>query len=244
VDKNNNIPNSFDLPEGYFKNSKAGILNKIEWMQEHEAYPFLAKLDKASGFIVPENYFSENVSKLELLDTPVLNSYKKEIAFEIPQNYFEENKARLISIVADDDMSAYPTLSSIEKKNPFATKEDYFETSKRTMLGNNRNEGGATILSLFTKPVRYAAAAVLMITIGLWIYNSYVRTEITTDECTTLACLEKKEIMKFKFENIDMDELNDAAVDLNKLEKNLKEEKTDTTTTADSTDDALLDLIE
>ena len=61
-------------------------------MQEHEAYPFLAKLDKASGFIVPENYFGENASKLETLDTPVLNSYKKELAFEVPQNYFEESK--------------------------------------------------------------------------------------------------------------------------------------------------------
>ncbi len=214
-------------------------------MQEHGAYPMLSKLDKSSGFIVPENYFNGNASKLELLDTPTLNSYKKENAFTVPENYFEESKSRLISIVEDDDMSAYPTLSSIEKKNPFVTSENYFEKSKETILGDNKNEGGARIISLFTKPMRYAAAAVLMITIGLWIYNSYFKTEIGTEECTTLACLEKKEIMKFKYENIDTDELNDAAVDLSKLEKNLNnEEKKDTTKTADSTDEALLDLIE
>jgi hypothetical protein len=51
--------------------------------------------------------------------------------------------------------------------------------------------------------------------------------------------------MKFKYENIDTDELNDAAVDLNKLQKNLnKTERTDTTKKADSTDEALLDLID
>lgn len=214
-------------------------------MQEHEAYPVLGKMDKASGFIVPENYFSENAGKLELLDTPTLISYRKENVFEVPQHYFEETKTRLISIVADDDMSTYPTLSSIEKKNPFVTSKNYFERSKEAILDNNKNEGSARIISLFTKPVRYAAAAVLMITIGVWIYNSYFRTEIGTEECTTLACLEKKEIMKFKYENIDTDELNDAAVDLSKLEKNLnKEERNDTTKTADSTDEALLDLME
>lgn len=221
-------------------------------MQEHEAFPLLSKLDKASGFIVPENYFNENAFKLELLDAPTLNSFKKENAFEIPVGYFVESKTRLTTIVADDDLNAYPTLSSINKTNPFVTSENYFEKSKKTILnktlhvgGNTNNSGGAKIISLFTKPVRYAAAAMLMISIGLWIYNSYFRTEIATEECTTLACLEKKEIMKFKYENIDMDELNDAAVDLKKLEKNLNTiEKKDTTKTADSTDEALLDLID
>jgi hypothetical protein len=245
VDKNNNIPNSFDLPEGYFRNSKAGILNKIEWMQEHEAFPVLKSLSRESGFTIPENYFDLSASKLELVDAPVLNSYPKQNVFEVPQNYFEENKTRIVSLIEErDELSAYPTLSSIERTNPFVTGENYFETSKNKILGK-KNEGGAKIISLFGKPLRYAAAAVLMISIGLWMYTSYFKTTEVLNECTTLACLEKREILKFKYENIDTDELIDAAVDLNKLEKNLnKTEKNDTTKAADSTDEALLDLID
>lgn len=215
-------------------------------MQEHTAYPVLSSLNKESGFIVPANYFNESASHLELLNTPTLQNIRKKNVFDVPSDYFERNKKQLIVSIEDvNELQAYPTLSSINKVNPFVTSENYFEKNKGTILGKNTNQGGAKIISLFSKPMRFAAAAVLMITIGLWIYNSYFKTvEITEEDCTTLACLEKREIMKYKLENFDAEEILDAAVDLNKLEKNLNKIGQDSLKTADSTDEALLDLME
>lgn len=215
-------------------------------MQEHAAYPVLSSLNKENGFVVPENYFNKSASHLELLNTPTIQSIAKRNVFEVPSNYFENNKTRLISTTEEsNELHAYPTLSAIEKVNPFITGENYFEKNKETILGKITSSGGAKIISLFGKPMRYAAAAVLMITIGLWIYNSYFKTvEITEENCTTLACLEKREIMKYKLENFDAEEILDAAVDLKKLEKNLNKIGQDSLKTADSTDEALLDLME
>jgi len=253
VDNNNNIPNSFDLPEDYFKNSKAGILHKIEWMQEHEAYPMLSALNKEHGFIIPENYFNSSTSRLELLDTPILSNTTKINAFEVPADYFAQNALQIISnIEGAEELSAYPSLNSIEKVNPFITSENYFETTKQTTLAKNlptgkagSNEGGAKIISLNRKPLWFAAAAVLTITFSLWIYDSFVKEPISIDDCTTLACLEKREVIKYKLNNFDTEEILDAAVDLDKLEKSLnKKENTDSLRTADSTDQALLDYID
>ena len=80
MDKNNennsfnSEPNNFGLPQGYFQNSANSIINKIEWVDEHKEFPFLAKLKKESGFVVPQKYFSDNETKLELLEFPKLFS--------------------------------------------------------------------------------------------------------------------------------------------------------------------------
>lgn len=246
MDNNNNIPNSFDLPEDYFKRSKAGILNKIVWTQEHEAYPLLSALNKEHGFVVPHNYFNTSASKLELLNTPVLANTTKQNSFDVPADYFTQNKLSIVSAIEGlDELSAYPKLNTIEKVNPFITSEKYFEASKQTTLNKNTNEGGAKIISMNRKPLWFAAAAVLTITIGLWIYNSFVKEQMIIDDCTTLACLEKRDVIKYKLDNFDTEEILDAAVDLDKLEKNLnKKESTDSLKTTDSTDQALLDYID
>lgn len=217
-------------------------------MQEHEAYPTLLNLDKVSGFVVPQNYFNQSASELELLHTPILAGIAKQNAFQTPTAYFENNRSLLISISEEtNELSNYPKLASIERKNPFITSDDYFQKTKNTIIGTNSNTGGAKIISLFGKPLRYAAAAVLTITIGLWIYNSFFKTEIVDDECTTLACLEKREIIKYKLENFDSEEILDANVDLHTLEMNLnkkQEEKSDSSRTTDSINEALLDYID
>ncbi len=246
MDNNTNIPNSFDLPEDYFKRSKAGILNKIEWTEEHEAYPLLSALNKEHGFVVPNNYFNASASKLELLNTPILANTSKKNLFDVPADYFAKNKLNIISSIEEvNELSAYPKLNTIEKVNPFITSENYFETSKQTTLNKNTNQGGAKIISMNRKPLWFAAAAVLTITIGLWIYDSFVKEQMIIDDCTTLACLEKREVIKYKLDNFDTEEIMDAAVDLDKLEKNLnKKESTDSLKTTDSTDQALLDFID
>lgn len=246
MDNNNNIFNQFDLPEGYFKGSKAGILNKIEWTQEHEAYPILAGLKGKSGFVVPENYFSAKAAELELLDLPVLAAHQKQNGFEVPSNYFENSISSLQDKINEiDELNAYPLLNAQSKTHAFITKPAYFEENKKKLLTIATEKTGAKILFLGRKTVWYAAAAVLTITIGLWIYNSFfIEQELINGDCNTLACIEKRELLKFKLENFDSDELLDM-VNSDKLKLNLeKKEKTDTLKTNDSIDAELLDMME
>lgn len=246
MENNNNIFNQFDLPDGYFKGSKAGILNKIEWTQEHEAYPILSKLKGLSGFVVPVNYFSHKATELELLDLPLLAQHKNVNPFDVPANYFENTVDLLqAKIETNEELTEYPTLQALNKTIAFTTKPNYFEDNKKKLIELNTEKTGAKILFLNKKTVWYAAAAVLTITIGLWIYNSlYKEQEVINGDCNTLACIEKRELLKFKLENFDSDELLDM-VNSDKLKLNLeKKEKTDTLKTNDSIDADLLDMIE
>jgi len=246
VDNNNNIFNQFDLPDGYFKGSKAGILNKIEWTQEHEAYPILAGLKGKSGFVVPENYFSAKAAELELLDLPFLAAHQKQNPFNVPSDYFKNSVSSIQDKVNEaDELNAYPLLNAQNKTNEFTTEPNYFEENKKKLLSINTEKTGAKILFLGRKTVWYAAAAVLTITVGLWIYNSFYKEQVVIDEdCHTLACIEKRELLKFKLENFDSDELMDM-VNSDKLKRNLdKKEQTDSLKTNDSIDADLLDMIE
>ena len=246
MNNNTNIFNEFDLPDGYFKGSKAGILNKIEWAQELETYPVLSGLKGKSGFVVPENYFNNNATELELLDLPILTSQQKKNPFQIPSNYFKNKLSSIQNNINDaDELNIYPLLNAQTKTNAFATQPNYFEQNKKKLLNITTEKTGAKIIFLGRKTLVYAAAAVLTITVGLWIYNSFYKEQIIIDEnCNTLACIEKRELLKFKLENFDSDELLDM-VNSDKLKLNLdKKEQTDSLKTNDSADADLLDMIE
>jgi hypothetical protein len=74
---------------------------------------------------------------------------------------------------------------------------------------------------VFNKKTAYAIAAMLVISLGLYFYNS--GEEITTGNCGTLACLDKSEIFKGnQLLNLDEDALMEM-VNTETLSKNLKE---------------------
>ena len=95
------------------------------------------------------------------------------------------------------------------------------------------------------KPLWFAAAAVLTIVFSLWIYNAYFnQTEIIDGDCNTLACIEKRELLKYKLENLENEELYEL-VNTKQLEERLnKKEATDSLKTTDTIDSAILDYIE
>ncbi|MCE3258609.1 MAG: hypothetical protein K0S12_250 [Bacteroidetes bacterium] len=223
----NKEPNSFGLPEDYFKSSANSIFNKIEWLEEHKAYPHLANLKKESGFVVPETYFNASETELELMPFPNLRNVKKESGFAVPETYFEETEVRELAKVIsenENELTGFDTLKAIGKENPFSVKENYFELSQEKLA--------AAILQPEAKVIRLnrggsaklwysAAAAVFAITLGIWIYNQYFKPVVTGD-CGTLACVDKKDLLKAKtLENIDSEELYEL-VDTKKLEENLE----------------------
>ncbi|MBA2612781.1 MAG: hypothetical protein H0U95_12470 [Bacteroidetes bacterium] len=228
----NKEPNKFGLPKGYFKNSANSIIHKIEWIEEHKAYTYLNSLKKESGFIVPAEYFNENEIKLELIEFPTLFNLNKTVAFKTPSNYFEELETLQLSnllVEEENELVAFKKLSTVKKQNNFKVNEDYFNASQQKLAATLLNDKKETkVIKLFSAKVWYAAAAVLTITLGLWVYNQFYKVEEFKD-CGTLACVDKIDLVKAKhLESLDNDELYEL-VDTKKLEKKLHD-KTDTKT--------------
>lgn len=225
----NNEPDNFGLPGDYFQRSAASIMNKIEWLEEHKQFPRLEQLKNKPGFIVPENYFERLESKLELLDYPQLVKLGNNGGYIVPANYFENAEVRELSKVlkGEDDLSAFSNLNSIKKENPFTVSENYFEASSQKIHASVQKP--AKVISLFSGRVLYsAAAAIAAIILGVWIYNYYFKPVVSGD-CGTIACVDKKDILKSKsLETLDDDQLYEI-VDTKKLEEKLekKENKQD-----------------
>lgn len=264
----NQEPNQFGLPEGYFERSANSIFNKVEWIEEHKEFPQLSQLKKVSGFVVPGDYFERSEAELELLSYPVLLKYKNKSGFIVPQNYFEELEvnelAKVVSknslnnilplddtdrFVLDElinnfdkehDLAGFYKLNSIPKHNPFIVSENYFQNSAEKIIASTKKP--ARIINLFGSPKLWysSAAAVLTITIGLWIYNQYFTTAETKD-CGTLACVDKSDLVKAKnLEGLDNDQLYEI-VDAKKLEEKLegKDDKKNGTENSDSISNAI-----
>ena len=243
----NGEPNNFGLPKGYFQNSANSIINKIEWVEEHKEFPFLSKLKKESGFIVPANYFTETEIRLELIDLPTLNSLTKINGFKTPVNYFEELEEKQFAELFIENENLFNKLNSIPKQNNFKVDENYFSSSEKKIASALLDDKkGGRVINLFSAKLFYAAAALLTITLGLWIYNHYYKVEEFGD-CGTLACVDKVDLVKTRnLESIENDELYEL-VDTKKLEEKLENKTTnkfnkkdiDTSLKNVSTDDLL-----
>ncbi len=214
--------NKFGMPEGYFKKSAGSIIQKIEWMEEHKVYPNLSALKKESGFVVPANYFDESEGKLELIEFPTLISINKINNFKIPANYFEALDVSYL-LNEENELQGFEKLNSISKQNNFKVNDNYFASTEekiKAALLNEKKE--ARVIKLFSPKLWYAAAAVLTITLGLWIYSQYYKVEELRD-CGTLACVDKFDLVKAKnLEALGDDELYEL-VDTKKLEEKLKD---------------------
>lgn len=228
--ENNNFNNEqpkFGLPEGYFQKSASSIFNKIEWEEEHKIYIQLLQLKNRSGFSVPENYFGLSETKLELIGFEKLASHKKNNPFIIPQNYFETDGlqlATLSGVEESSELNNYKTLASLEKKNNFSVNENYFienEEKLKTLLIAKP----AKVINLFSAKMWYSVAALLVIALGFWMYNSYYKIA-PVEDCGTLACVDKIDLVKAKhLENIETEELYNL-VNTKKLEDNLEKKST------------------
>lgn len=246
----NKDSNKFGMPKDYFQKSANSIMQKIEWIEEHKAYPNLNALKKEGGFVVPANYFNGNETKLELLEFPTLISIAKTNSFKTPDNYFEELDLSYL-LNGEKELIGFEKLNSLPRKNNFKVDENYFASSEEkisTALLHEKKE--AKVIKLFSPKLWYAAAALLAITLGLWIYDQYYKVEELKD-CGTLACVDKFDLVKAKnLETLDNDELYEL-VDTKKLEEKLKDKpeiktevKTETKTEKKDLDTSLKNVSE
>lgn len=236
--ENNNMnkeSGNFGLPEGYFQKSATDILNKIEWHDEHKAFPQLLLHKKESGFIVPDHYFEKLESKLELTEYPQLLKHKQTRAgFIAPANYFNDAELSILEKLIsekENELAGYKNLSCLNKQNAFAIHENYFDNSEVKL--HSVIQPKTKVISLFNLKIWYAAAAaVFILTLSLWLYKQYFTINVEKD-CGTLACVDKKDLIKAKnLENIENDELYEI-VDTKKLEESL-DNKSENNTDTDS----------
>lgn len=243
--ENNNLngePTNFGMPKGYFQNSATSIINKIEWMEEHKVFPVLGELKKESGFVVPQNYFNQNETKLELLEFSKLFSLNKTNAFKVPNNYFEELEITQFSNLLVDnknELQAFENLNAITKQNNFKVSNTYFKTTEEKITAILLNtKKGTKVINLFSSKVWYAAAALLAVALGFWTYSHYYKI-VETGDCGTLACVDKVDLVKAKnLEILDNEQLYEL-VDTKKLEEKLENKKSNNQTQNEDLDTSL-----
>ena len=236
------------MPEGYFVRSAKTIQQKLEWQDEHANFPHLLALGRTSGFSVPKHFFESSEVRLEQIAYPVIAGVKKENPFVSPDQYFETSAEHLafVTSAAERDLS---TLHAIEKKPIFETPEQYFETNSLRLQTLLEDHKGGTVLQLFRNRIAFAAAAMLLITLGLWWFNTRSASSLTQD-CGSMACLDKSDLVKTNnLENLDDEELYEL-VNSNELEKILSSPVEPSNSSKDSSQqepdmdtDALLDEI-
>ena len=225
----------FGLPMDYFARSAAGILQKIEWQEEHRPYPLLQNL-KQQPFAVPPAYFETSAVRLELLEYPELSKVKTQV-FTLPENYFENNSSRLSQNLK--------TGSGEKRELPFSVPSGYFERSAKDILSKNPSSS-AKLIPLRRRPLALSLAALFIIVIGVWLYQALV-PEVQPEDCGTIACLDRKDLLESKsLELMDETELYDV-VNVKELERSLnKSEQTPairTDSASDISDEELMDNI-
>jgi hypothetical protein len=236
----NTEPPSFGLPEGYFQKSAGSIFNKIEWQEEHKDFPNLVRVKDLKTFSVPENYFADTELRLELTAYDKLRSIQKNSGFNVPVNYFEEAKDRSTFGISGDVESLPAKLTGFKKQNNFEVSAGYFEKNAlklNELLGNKKP---ARVINLFSKKVGYAMAAMLLVVFGFWTYDYYF-TPVAIQDCGTIACVDKIDLVKTKnLENLDNEELYEL-VNPTELEKKL-DKKESSEGGKKATDSSLKDL--
>ena len=222
----NSEPGNFGLPGGYFQKSATSIFNKIEWQEEHKDFPKLTELKHQNtnyGFNVPVEYFAKSAEHFENLRYPALFSLKRNSGFSVPADYFEQAEVNELGKVlsdAKDELFSFENLTSLTKENNFKVDGDFFERSDKQIHSLLEKPAKGRVINLFMRRIAFAGAALLVVSLGLWIYNFYFATAELKD-CGTMACIDKQDLVMTKnLESMDNEELYEL-VNSGDLEKKL-----------------------
>jgi hypothetical protein len=209
----------FGIPEGYFDRSAFSIMNRIEWEKEHAEFPVIRSLRKENIFAAPHEYFEKQPLKFELLPFENLRKVAKLNCFEVPAGYFEESAS---VITGESQFKKYTFLSTVSRDIPFSVPGGYFETSSQKIKKTSLTERPAKVISIFGTRLAMAAAAALFIVTGMWMYQYYFTPAMVDQDCGTMACIDRTELLRnIDIENLDDDELLQL-VNTKELERKLQ----------------------
>ena len=180
----------------------------------------LAGMSRAMPFVVPEGYFERLYNDVKASISFEENDYplpaSKDMPFYLPQGYFNDFPARMAALAKISE--------DADKANPFAVPEGYFEQLPMQMLkaakGSEKKKTKIIPLVKLGRTVRWAAAAILVIAIGIGSFRWFNQQE-TTDVNAALAAIPKEDISKYVEQNIvdfDMERLENTIASTNALQ--------------------------
>lgn len=163
-------------------NRSKDILNELESIS-----PFLAGIEKANVFSVPNDYFNElaeRITTYTILNKNENINVSKPETLKVPEGYFDTLSDNILAKIKRSEAETTeeelrqlsPLLYSLKDKNVFTTPAGYFENLSNNVL-NKLNHKSTKIVSINKVKTwwKYAAAAVITGAIAissLEIFNS------------------------------------------------------------------------
>jgi len=232
---NENGNKGFELPSNYFDSFESNLKQKLESESELKDYAILSTIQKINTFTLPKTYFSTLEAKIdfqaELVEFPILQSVKPNLSFIIDSKYHDLFKNNLIEkIKFTEELSDFPILNSINKQNLFLLPTDYFENIAEEIKEKIHKPRVSFIENLFhfifTKKTAFSFSVIIIAFFSWLLYPKNITEKINEDNCKTLACLEKQEILNNLkvISSFDEDQLIEL-VNIKKLDNHLKNNK-------------------
>ena len=177
---------------------------------------------KGNGFGVPGSYFNNSAAGIshriacsaELKGFTRLQALKGKFPFQVPDGYFENEKE--VKFAAKFEISG---------GQPFTIPADYFDRKRPDLIGIAEprvRHRSVRIIKLYGSQAGWAAAAVLLIVFGLWMFLQ--PAVLPVQDCEGIACLDRTELLgSGAVENLSDEELMQL-VDTDKLDRKLFQE--------------------
>ena len=192
----------FAWPADYFALFPADIFTIIQ-AAESENDPQLS-LPKALPFEMPEGYFENFIQEILPEVIPSFGHISKEPPFAVPEGYFNDFIENVLPEVT-------PVFTKVGTDMPFEVPEGYFKRLPAQLLQAAKNTEAApaertNIIPLIApwKAIRWAAAAMLVLGLGLGsyrIYNGYHTPDRTA--LNQLASVNKDSLSSYVDQNVD-----------------------------------------
>lgn len=234
-DKEPNLPfdengkNPFELPQDYFSSFEEKIKKRLEAENELAEFPLLSSIKKTNSFETPLNYFVTIESKIELASYTKLQSLDKLVLKDLDEDYLNHlNSSVKRKVELIDELVSYRTLYAIDKVNSFITEENYFENvtsriKERVLVSKQRNNSvlDSILDFIFGGKIAVAFSVVVIMLVSVYLYK-VSQNAVSINNCETIACLEKNEILNEQsVVGFDEEQLMDL-VDVKTLDKQLK----------------------
>lgn len=230
-----NGKNPFGMPSDYFASFEDKLKKKMESENELSEFPVLSSLQKINAFQAPADYFSKSENAIEhaveLASYQKLQSIKTSDFADLESDYVKElNTSLVVKIELADELKTYNTLYTLDKVNSFTVSDNYFEDLHLRVKEKIYSEQNSSVSVfekvidfVFGKKIAFSFGLVLVIGLSIYFYQDS-KNSLMTNNCQTLACLEKQEILNDKsVNNFDEDQLMDL-VNVKSLDKQLKSE--------------------
>lgn len=173
----------------------------------------LAGYSRRMPFAVPPGYFAgttatfvEGVQAADAGSDPVLSGLQRRMPFAVPPNYFETLPEELLEAAIG---ASLPRLEPVFSAPPAG----YFEALPASILAAAKAADAPRVLPLpaparrtqtiALPALRWAAAAVLVLGIGLGLYRANTPATVPVTTQRALASLPKQDLQAYVLQNID-----------------------------------------